>query len=140
MNTESACSAGDLSSIPRLGRSPGGAHGNPVQCPCLESPVDRGAWWAAVHGGHKESGTTERLTVQTHSLVSYFVLSAVCMWQPQSPSSPCRPPQPRASIGLFSMSVSMSGLCSVHETVFRVHVYASLYGICLPLSDSLHPV
>ena len=32
------------------GRSPGGGHGNPLQCSCLESPMDRGAWWATVHG------------------------------------------------------------------------------------------
>ena len=46
---ESACSAGDLGSIPGLGRSPGGGHGNPVQYSCLENPMDRGAWWAIVH-------------------------------------------------------------------------------------------
>ena len=33
-----------------LGGSPGGGHGNPLQCSCLETPVDRGAWWATVHG------------------------------------------------------------------------------------------
>ena len=47
---ESACSVGDLGSIPGLGRSPGGGHGNPFQCACLENPLDRGAWWAVVHG------------------------------------------------------------------------------------------
>ena len=36
--------------IPGLGRSPGGGHGNPLQYPCLENPMDRGAWWATVHG------------------------------------------------------------------------------------------
>ena len=39
----------DLGSIPGLGRSPGGGHGNPLQCSCLENPMDRGAWWATVH-------------------------------------------------------------------------------------------
>ena len=46
---ESACSAGDPGSIPELGRSPGGGNGNPLQYPCLENLMDRGAWWAAVH-------------------------------------------------------------------------------------------
>ena len=35
---DSACSAGDLGSIPGLGRSPGRGHGNPLQCSCLENP------------------------------------------------------------------------------------------------------
>ena len=40
----------DMGSIPGLGRSPGGGHGNPLQYFCLENPVDREAWWATVHG------------------------------------------------------------------------------------------
>ena len=36
-------------SIPDSGRSPGGGHGNPFQCSCLENPMNRGAWWAIVH-------------------------------------------------------------------------------------------
>ena len=42
--------AGDMSSIPGLGRSPGGGHGNPLQYSCLENSMDRGAWQATVHG------------------------------------------------------------------------------------------
>ena len=34
----------DKNSFPRLGRSPGGGHGNPLQYSCLENPMDRGAW------------------------------------------------------------------------------------------------
>ena len=44
------CSAGDLGLIPGLGRSPGEGNGDPLQYPCLENLMDRGAWWAAVHG------------------------------------------------------------------------------------------
>ena len=40
----------DVGSIPRSGISPGGEHGNSLQYSCLEKPMDRGAWWAAVHG------------------------------------------------------------------------------------------
>ena len=47
---EFACSAGDLGSIPGLGRSPGEGNGSPLQYPCLENLMERGAWWAAVHG------------------------------------------------------------------------------------------
>ena len=46
----SACNAGDLGSIPGLGRSPGEGNGNPLQYSCLENPMDGGAWWARVHG------------------------------------------------------------------------------------------
>ena len=42
--------AGDVGLIPGLGRLPGGGHGNPLQYACLENPMDRGAWWATVHG------------------------------------------------------------------------------------------
>ena len=45
----SACNAGDLGSIPGLGRSPGEGNGTPLQYSCLENPVGRGAWWATVH-------------------------------------------------------------------------------------------
>ena len=44
-----ACNAGDLGSIPGLGRSPGEGNGNPLQYSCLENLIDGGAWWATVH-------------------------------------------------------------------------------------------
>ena len=46
----SARNAGELGSIPGLGRSPGEGNGNPLQYSCLENPMDGGAWWATVHG------------------------------------------------------------------------------------------
>ena len=50
VSKESAYNAGDLGSIPRLGRSPGEGNGYPLQYSCLRNPMDRGAWWATVHG------------------------------------------------------------------------------------------
>ena len=47
---ESACNTADLGSIPGLGRSPGEGNGNPLQYPCLESPIDREAWQGTIHG------------------------------------------------------------------------------------------
>ena len=41
---------GELGSIPSLRRSPGEGNGSPLQYSCLENPMDRGAWWATVHG------------------------------------------------------------------------------------------
>ena len=46
----SAGDKGDSGSIPGLGRSPGGGHGNPLQYSCPENPMDGGAWWVTVHG------------------------------------------------------------------------------------------
>ena len=46
----SAGDAGDKGLIPGLGSSPGGGNGSPLQYSCLENSMDRGAWWATVHG------------------------------------------------------------------------------------------
>ena len=64
---ESACNAGEKGSIPGSGRSHGGGHGNPLQYSCLGNLVDRGAWWATVHGLAK---SRTRLSVQTHTLTT----------------------------------------------------------------------
>ena len=47
---ESACNTGDLGSIPGSGRPPGEGNGSPLQDSYLENPMDRGTWWATVHG------------------------------------------------------------------------------------------
>ena len=49
---------GDTSLIPGSGRSPGEGNGYPLQYSFMENSMDRGAWWAAVHGVTKESDTT----------------------------------------------------------------------------------
>jgi len=50
--------AGDMGLIPGLGRSLGEVNSNPFQYSCLGNPIDREAWRATVHGGHKESDVT----------------------------------------------------------------------------------
>ena len=47
----------DMGSIPRSGRSAGVGIGNPLQYYCLENPMDRGVWWATIHGVTKELDT-----------------------------------------------------------------------------------
>ena len=47
---ESACNAGDTGSISGPRKSPGEGNGNPLRYSCLGNPMDRGAWWATVHG------------------------------------------------------------------------------------------
>ena len=63
---------GDLDSIPRLGRFPGGRHGNPLQYSCLENPMDRGVWWATVHGI-----TESDMTEVTEHVMNYSFPSAL---------------------------------------------------------------
>ena len=60
----------DAGLIPRSGRSPGGGHGNPLQCSCLENPMDRGAWQATVHRVTKSRTQLKQLSTQ-HSKEEY---------------------------------------------------------------------
>ena len=53
-----SANAGDAGSIPGLGRSPKEENGNPVQHSCLGNPMDRGAWWAPIHGITNKSDIT----------------------------------------------------------------------------------
>ena len=69
VSKKSACSAGDLGSIPGSGRSPGEENGNPLQYSCLGHPMDRGAWQATVHGVTKELDTTEQLKQKQQQII-----------------------------------------------------------------------
>ena len=55
--------ARDAGLIPGSERSPGGGNGNPLQCSCLENRMDRGAWWATVHGVAELDTTKQACTV-----------------------------------------------------------------------------
>ena len=57
----------DMGSIPGSGRSPGGRHGNPLQCSCLENPMDRGAWQATVRGVTKSQAQLKQQLVCTYA-------------------------------------------------------------------------
>ena len=57
-----ACNTGDQGSIPGLGRSPGEGNGNPLQYPCLENSMNRGAGWATVHGVAKSQTRLSNFT------------------------------------------------------------------------------
>ena len=56
----------DSGLIPGMGQFPGGGNGNPLQYSCLGNPMDRGDWWATVHGV-AESGTAEHTHTHTHT-------------------------------------------------------------------------
>ena len=63
---ESSWNAGDLGLIPRLGRSPGGGHGNPLQCYCLENHHGQKSLAGYSPWGHKKSNMTEQLSAHNH--------------------------------------------------------------------------
>ena len=65
--------AGDAGSIPGRERAPGGANDSPLQYFCLESPMDRGARWAAVPGVAKESNMTATKQEQSLYWVIFFL-------------------------------------------------------------------
>ena len=73
---ESACNAGDLDSIPGLGRSPGGGHGDPLQYACLETPHGLRSLADYTPWGHKESDTTEGLSAAQRSTAWRFTVSS----------------------------------------------------------------
>ena len=64
----------DMGSVPGLGRSPGGGHGNPLQNSCLENPMDRGAWWATVHWVTKNQTWLKPLSTYDHIVRTYYLI------------------------------------------------------------------
>ena len=73
----------ETGSVPGSGRSPGGGHGNPLQYSCLETPMDRGAWWATVHGVARSQTRLKDLSVHAckylYALVSIRLVSVGCV-------------------------------------------------------------
>ena len=65
-NVRDAGEARDVGSIPGLGRSPGEANGNPLQYSCLENPMDRGTWWAIIHGVSKSLSVCVHTHIHIH--------------------------------------------------------------------------
>ena len=77
----SACNAGDLGSIPGSRRSPGEGNSNPFQYSCLENPMDRGAWWATVHGVAKSRTWLSNFTLAPLSwLISTILMICFCLF------------------------------------------------------------
>ena len=72
---ESACNAGDIGSVPGLGRSPGVGNGNPLQYSCLENPKDRGAWRATDHGVAKCQAQPKAIYIQRYTDMEFYILT-----------------------------------------------------------------
>ena len=69
----SACNVRDPGLIPGLGRSPGEGNGNPLQYSRLENPIDRGAWWATVHGAAKSPTRLSNFTSLHFTYRCWFI-------------------------------------------------------------------
>ena len=126
----------DTGSIPGSGRSSRVGNGNPLQYSCLENSMYRGAWQVTVHGGHKESDTTEHDDLNHHPLdfqnfglrasvplFSSFRLSHIASF-PGSPASRCQ------TVGLLSLHNQTSNL---YQISFNVCLLA-----CLPVCLSVY--
>ena len=104
-----------MGSIPRSERSPEG-NGNPLQCSCLENPIDRGAWQATVHRIAKSRTQLKWITVHAHlnsplqSLVFFMYLSAITAIMPLNHN------QSSQWLTVTNIVISFIGLC-VGETI-----------------------
>ena len=78
---ESAWNAGIVGLLPGSGRSPGGGHDNPLQYSCQENSMDRGAWWAMVHGVTK-SWTQLKWLSRQHVIAKHLSLYFCCCCWP----------------------------------------------------------
>ena len=67
----------DVGSVLGLGRALGRGHGNPLQHSCLENPMDRGAWWATVHGVTQSWTQLKQLSSSSNSILEAW-LSVNC--------------------------------------------------------------
>ena len=88
--TASAGEAGDADLIPGLGRFPRGGNGNPLQYSCLGNLMDRGAWWATIHGvkrfGHNLATKTQLLYLWVFLVQKYLPSTIVGMFPNRSGS------------------------------------------------------
>ena len=76
--------SGDSGSISGSGKSTGEGNGSPLQDSCLRNPMDRGAWWATVHGVTEELDMTESLNINNYIwtfLVGKLVKNLPAMWE-----------------------------------------------------------
>ena len=102
---EFACNAGDPGLIPGSGRFPGGSHGNTLQYPCLENPMDRGSWWTTVQGLQRVRCDWSNLA---HTGQCIYVI-------PNLPTHPS-PIFPLVTVSLFSLDLWLC-FCFIKEFI-----------------------
>ena len=72
-NPTNAEDTGDMDLIPELEGSPREGSGNPLQYSCLENPMDKGTWWATVHGV-----TNSQTQLSTYACIIYYIIQTIC--------------------------------------------------------------
>ena len=137
---------------------PGEGNGNPLQYSCLENPVDRGAWWATVHGVTQSQTWLKRLSM--HACIGEGngnPLQCACLEDPRDRGAWWAAiygvPQSRTQLKQLSSSSSSLPHCiqksesplllckKVHQYHLSVfHIYVLIYNVYFPLSDLLHSV
>ena len=137
VGNESACKAGDLGSVPELGRSPGEGNHYPLQYSGLEKSMDGGAWQGSQRVGPrgpcspKESDMTEQL---------HFHFQCVCFHVTVSIHPTLFFPR-CAHKSVLCVCISIPALQIGSSVPFpRFHTYVLIYNICFPPSDLLHSV
>ena len=108
----SACNAGDPGSITGLGRSLGEGNGNPLQYSCLENPMNKGAWRAAVNGvvGVGHDLATKPPTSTIHEPWFYYLI--ICL---------------RAFSIIVYISSHAFSYCVLHHSDVQLFIYSFLY-------------
>ena len=125
---ESACNVGDLGLIPRLGSSPAGGHGNPLQYPYLENSHEQRSLAGYSPWGHKESDMTERLsTIWMQTLRVWSACSLLCFQNLEHCLAPSS-----YSPNIFRMKESQSHLCTRFFSTGMFRLMASLVFIGIP--------
>ena len=89
--TGASCTAGDLGSVPRSGRSPGEGNGYPLQYSCLENPMDRGAWRATIQGVSKSNVDCSLPGSSVHGVFQTRILEWVPIPFSRGPDCPAVP-------------------------------------------------
>ena len=123
---------GDSSLIPQSGRSRGKGNGNPLQSSCLGNLMDRGAWWASVPWGRKESDTTEQACIFKLRFSAWVFQLELDDWTPFNSAS--------ESLILLVWEGAWQG-CFLSFFKIKIFFYAdhlkSLYWICYYTASAL---
>ena len=112
----------DQGSVSGSGRSPGGEHGNPLQCSCLDNLMGGGAWWATVHGVTKSQAGLKWFSPHTHKHTAF--------WKDQMMSTTGFISDKTALSRLNLMITSLS-VC-LKQTLYRALAVPAIFSMCFP--------